>query len=115
MLVSSRALSEVQQIADRVVIIDKGRLVRDGRLDELTGGGRVRVTTPDAERFTGVLESAGATVCRDSSGTLETPDLTAREMGRLALKHGVELHALETRQDGLDQIFFSLPGVEDQR
>lgn len=39
MLVSSRALSEVQQIADRVVIIDKGRLVRDGRLDELTGGG----------------------------------------------------------------------------
>src|SRR5215212_2242385 len=37
-LVSSHALSDVQQIADQVVIIDKGRLVRDGRLDELTAG-----------------------------------------------------------------------------
>jgi ABC-2 type transport system ATP-binding protein len=59
MLVSSHAPSEVQQIADRVVIINKGRLVRDGRLDELTAGGRVLVTTPDAERFAGVLEAAG--------------------------------------------------------
>ena len=115
MLVSSHALSEVQQIADRVVIIDKGRLVRDGRLDELTAGGRVLVTTPDAERFAGVLESAGATVSRRSGETLETNGLTARDVGRLAFEHRVELHALENRLDGLEQIFFSLTGVEDQR
>jgi hypothetical protein len=30
----------------------------------------------------------------------------------LALKHGVELHALETTQAGLEQVFFSLTGVE---
>jgi ABC-2 type transport system ATP-binding protein len=115
MLVSSHALSEVQQIADRVVIIDKGRLVRDGRLDELTAGGRVVVTTPDAERFASLLESAGATVSRNSSDTLETNGLTARDVGRLAFEHRVELHALENRQDGLEQIFFSLTGVEDNR
>jgi ABC-2 type transport system ATP-binding protein len=112
MLVSSHALSEVQQIADRVVIINKGRLVRDGRLDELTAGGRVLVTTPDAERFACVLKAAGATVNRDSD-TLETSGLTGREVGRLAFEHRVELHALENRQDGLEQIFFSLTGVED--
>ena len=48
LLVSSHALTEVQQIADRVVIIDKGRLVHDGRLEELTAGGRVLVD--DARR-----------------------------------------------------------------
>jgi ABC-2 type transport system ATP-binding protein len=115
MLVSSHALSEVQQIADRVVIINKGRLVRDGRLDELTAGGRVLVTTPDAERFAGVLESAGATVSRDYINTLETSGLTARDVGRLAFKHSVELHALENRRDGLEQIFFSLTGEENDR
>ncbi|WP_328526169.1 ABC transporter ATP-binding protein [Kribbella sp. NBC_00359] len=114
MLVSSHALSEVQQIADRVVIIDHGRLVREGTLGELTAGGRVFVATPDAERFAQVLEAAGAAVSRDSGYTLEARGLSARDVGRLAFEHRVELHALETRQDGLEQIFFSLTGVEEQ-
>jgi ABC-2 type transport system ATP-binding protein len=115
LLVSSHALSEVQHIADRVVIIDKGRLVRDGWLSELTASRRVFVATPDAGRFAGVLEAAGVTVRRDSGDTLETSALSARDVGRLAFEHSVELHALETRQDGLEQIFFSLTGVEDHR
>lgn len=65
MLVSSHALSEVQQTADRVVIIDHGRLVCDARLDELTTGRRVLMTTPDTERFGGLFESTGATVRRE--------------------------------------------------
>lgn len=114
LLVSSHALTEVQQIADRVVIIDNGRLVRDGRLEELTAGGRVLVTTPDAERFAGVLTLAGATVSRKSGDTLETQGLTTREVGGLAFEHQVEVHGLQKRQDGLEQIFFSLMGVEVQ-
>lgn len=113
-LVSSHALSEVQQIADRVVIIDQGRLVRAGRLAELTAGGRVLVATPDAERFAQVLEAAGAVVSRNSGSTLETSGLSARDVGRLAFEHQVELHALETQQDGLEQIFFSLTGAAGQ-
>lgn len=114
-LVSSHALTEVQQIADRVVIVDKGRLVREGRLEELAAGGRVVVTTPDTQRFAGVLISAGATVRRRSDDTLEAEGLTGREVGRLAFEHRVELHGLENRQDGLEQIFFSLTGAEPDR
>lgn len=115
LLVSSHALTQVQQIADRVVIIDHGRLVREGRLDELTAGGRVLVTTPDPERFARVLTSAGGTVSRNSEDTLETEGLTARDVGRLAFEHHVELHGLERRQHGLERIFFSLTDVEDHR
>ena len=39
-LVSSHVLAEVAQTVDRVVIIDRGRLVAEGSLDELTSGGR---------------------------------------------------------------------------
>jgi ABC-2 type transport system ATP-binding protein len=73
------------------------------------------VTTPDAHWFAGVLESAGATVRWNSSDTLETKGLRARDVGRLAFEHRVELHALENRWDGLEEIFFSLTGVEDHR
>jgi ABC-2 type transport system ATP-binding protein len=113
LLVSSHDLSEVQQIADRVVIINRGRLVRAGRLDDLTAGGRVLVTTPDVDRFAGVLESAGGTVSRLSGDTLESSGLTAPDVGRLALEHSVELHALENRRDGLELVFFSLTSEEN--
>jgi ABC-2 type transport system ATP-binding protein len=39
-LVSSHLLAEVAQAVDRVLIIDRGRLVADARLDELTGCGQ---------------------------------------------------------------------------
>lgn len=39
-LVASHVLAEVAQTVDRVLIIDRGRLVASGRLDELAGHGR---------------------------------------------------------------------------
>jgi len=111
-LVSSHALAEVQQVADQVVIIDRGRLVRAGRVDELTTR-RVFVSSPDAERFVPVLESAGAEVNRTSADALEVVGMSAPDIGRLALEGLVELHALETRQDGLEEIFFSLTRAEE--
>jgi ABC-2 type transport system ATP-binding protein len=39
-LIASHLLAEVAQTVDRVLIIDHGRLLASGRLDELTGGGR---------------------------------------------------------------------------
>jgi ABC-2 type transport system ATP-binding protein len=39
-LVSSHVLAEVAQAVDQVVIIDRGRLLANARLDELTGDGR---------------------------------------------------------------------------
>jgi ABC-2 type transport system ATP-binding protein len=51
-------------------------------------------------------------VRRGSADVLELHGLPARVVGRLALEQGVELHALETSQDGLEHVFFSLTGVE---
>jgi ABC-2 type transport system ATP-binding protein len=53
-LVASHMLAELAQAVDRVVIIDRGRLIANARLDELTGGGQtleevyLRLTTRGA-------------------------------------------------------------------
>ncbi|HWP30363.1 MAG TPA: ABC transporter ATP-binding protein [Fimbriimonadales bacterium] len=42
--VSSHELSDVERICDRVAIINYGRIVRQGKLDQLLAGGRVEIT-----------------------------------------------------------------------
>jgi ABC-2 type transport system ATP-binding protein len=41
--ISSHALSDVERICDRVAIINKGVIARQGKLDELLRGGRIEV------------------------------------------------------------------------
>ena len=49
-LVSSHQLNEVQEVADRVVILNRGQLVRQGSIAELTAGSdTVLVRTPMAD------------------------------------------------------------------
>src|SRR6185312_13761228 len=59
-LVSSHVLAEVAQTVDHVLIISRGKLVRESRLDELTAGmgGAVRVRSPEAGKLREALERA---------------------------------------------------------
>jgi ABC-type multidrug transport system ATPase subunit len=64
-LVSSHILSEVQQVADTVSIIGRGRLLASGRVDEILAAATtqtVRVGVAEPERARQVLESAGFVV-----------------------------------------------------
>src|SRR5581483_11804842 len=59
---SSHILPEVEQICDRVVIIDHGKLVRTGRLNDMLGSGAAveivaAALTPELERA--VVQKAG--------------------------------------------------------
>ena len=54
-------LAEVAQPVDHVLIISRGKLVRESRLDELTAGmgGAVRVRSPEAAKLRAALERDG--------------------------------------------------------
>jgi ABC-2 type transport system ATP-binding protein len=112
-LVSSHVLSEVQQTADRVVIINQGRLVREGTLEDLSAGHgqTVRVRSPHAERLATALRAKAAEVRVGDSYELHVTGLDAQEVGHVAFVEQVELHTLETEQDDLEQIFFALTGM----
>jgi ABC-2 type transport system ATP-binding protein len=112
-LVSSHVLSEVQQTADRVVIINQGRLVREGSLADLSAGQRRRVfvRTPQAERLAAALRAKAADVRVSDTYELHVTGLDAAEVGHIAFAERVELHGLETERNDLEQIFFALTGM----
>jgi ABC-2 type transport system ATP-binding protein len=90
-LLNSHLLSEIELVCDRVVVVDKGRVVMEGRPQDLTAPGGVEIETaggvrrmPDARRedvpaLVRELVAAGEEVygVRVVSGTLEDAYLAA--------------------------------------
>jgi ABC-2 type transport system ATP-binding protein len=109
-LVSSHVLSEVEQTVDRVVIINRGRLVRQGTLAELADGQEhaVLVRGPQLDQLAVELQRKAATVQRPSEQTLRVTGLDAAEVGHLAFVSGVELHELTSERSDLEDVFLAL-------
>ncbi|MFI7429601.1 ABC transporter ATP-binding protein [Micromonospora sp. NPDC049836] len=111
-LVSSHLLSEMQLLADDVVIIAAGRLIRQGPVDQVIGsmahGGRVRVRTPQSDELVAALREQSATVDADGHGGLLVTGVDAPTVGRLALAAKIELHELTTERPDLEGVFLEL-------
>jgi ABC-2 type transport system ATP-binding protein len=109
-VVSSHLMSEMQETADHVVVIGRGRLVADASVAELTRGrgGLMRVVTPDAAVLTTALEAAGATVDPDGDHAVLVGGLEAPRIAELAVAHGVSLHELAPRRDSLETAYLDL-------
>ena len=76
-LVSSHVLPEVEQTADDVLVVARGRLVAQGALSELQGAGSdapagTTVRSPDASRLVELLTAAGL------PGSWSSPERAAR-------------------------------------
>ena len=108
-LVSSHLLNEVQEFADRVVILNRGQLVRQGSIAELTAGAdTVVVRSPNPDGLLEALRPGGYPVDRPDATTLRVRGLDIAHVGHLAFTAGVELHELSTEKFDLEQLFFSL-------
>ncbi|MEW9528125.1 ABC transporter ATP-binding protein [Microbispora sp. NPDC049125] len=109
-LVSSHVLSEVEQTVDNVVIIAKGRLVRQGTLTELTSNGdtAVRVRTAKPAELAPALEAAGATVEQAGDGVLRVRGLDAEAIGEVALDRRLVLTEVAQERSDLQKVFLDL-------
>ena len=109
-LVSSHVLSEVQQTVDEVVVLSRGRLVRQGTLAELDSGPReVLVRTPRPEDMRDALAARKLDVAGlDATGRLRVLGTTTEQVGRTAFEAGVELHELVAEPSHLERVFLEL-------
>jgi ABC-2 type transport system ATP-binding protein len=105
-LISSHVLPEVQQTVDEVVVIARGRLVRQGSLASLDASPRavlVRTPTPQPLR-----EALASYQVSEVDGRLRVEGCTTDAVGHLAHERGIELHELTAEASDLEQTFLEL-------
>jgi ABC-2 type transport system ATP-binding protein len=109
-LVSSHVLGEVQQTVEQVVVLSRGRLVKQGRLADLDSGPRgVLVRTPEPEKLRAALATASLTVTGEvGSGRLRVIGGTTEQVGRAAYVNGIELHELAAEASDLEKTFLEM-------
>ena len=109
--ISSHVLAEVQQLADDVVIIHRGRLIAHETVAALTarsaaaGGSRVR--TPQVEELRGALSAAGVEASASGEDRLQVAAPPER-VGEIAAARGIVLHELTSEAATLEEAFLEL-------
>jgi len=108
--VSSHVLAEVAQLADRVVIIHRGRLISHTSLQEIMerAKGGVRVRSPQVDRLHEALTAAGVTASLTSPGVLAVQETPIERVGELAAANGIVLHELSAEAATLEEVFLEL-------
>ncbi|OKI61872.1 ABC transporter ATP-binding protein [Micromonospora sp. CB01531] len=113
-LLSSHLMSEMQQTADRVIVLGKGRLVADAPLAELIAAGpaaSVRVRGPEPAGLAALgarLTAERATVTAYDTDGLTVTGASAGRVGDLAYELGVRLHELTPVAASLEEAFLEL-------
>jgi len=110
-LVSSHLMSELQDTADYLVIVGRGKVIADTSTRELlaaASGDRVTVRTPDAPQAATVLERAGATVAVPGPGLLAVSGLAADRVVRVLGESGVPFSEVAAHRASLEEAYLSL-------
>jgi len=109
--VSSHLMSEMENTADHLIVIGRGRLIAESTVAEFIAANSqqsVRVRTPQTDELTRAATAAGGTVRDDVGGTMVVLGLTPAQVGDLAFEHGIRLHELAPAQASLEEAFMEL-------
>jgi ABC-2 type transport system ATP-binding protein len=110
-LISSHLLAEVEQSADHLVVISRGRCVYQGSLAQLRGSrsARVLVRCADPVRLADALAGTGVLeIDTLSDGWLGVAGTDPVHVGDVALGAGVAIYGMVHERVDLEQLFFQL-------
>jgi ABC-2 type transport system ATP-binding protein len=109
--VSSHLMAEMENTADHLLVIGRGRMIADCTVQEFIARNSVlavRVRTPDVLRCAEAIVADGGAVAPDGDGILLVTGLAMQRIGDLAFDHGIRLHELAPLQASLEQAFMEL-------
>jgi ABC-2 type transport system ATP-binding protein len=110
--VSSHLMSEMENTADHLIVIGRGRIIADCTVREFIERNSqlvVRVRTPQADALAGLLAQHGGKAVPDDTGDgLLITELSLDRVGDLAYDSGIRLHELSAVQASLEQAFMEL-------
>ena len=115
--VSSHLMSEMENTADHLLVIGRGKLIADCTVAEFIAANSqqtVRVRTPQPDLMTKLAAAAGATVREDGDGSMVITGLDPSRVGDLAYDNAVRLHELSPVHASLEEAFMELTAASVQ-
>jgi oleandomycin transport system ATP-binding protein len=118
-LLTTQYMEEADQLADDIVVIDRGQVVATGTPDQLKSkiGGHVLVVSPVDEAAVGTVAAVVGELAGEApevahggvSIAVNDPDLPPAILQRLTVA-GIQVAELSLRKPSLDEVFFTLTG-----
>lgn len=122
-VLSTQYLEEADQLAERIVVIDSGRVIAEGspwELKEKAGGNSV-IAEPTTASQGGLLQEAlseiGPATLNEDSGAVTVAGVTSSSLAPIAFaaqRAGVMLADLSVRTPTLDDVFLQLTDSTDE-
>ncbi|GAB4051352.1 ATP-binding cassette domain-containing protein [Catellatospora paridis] len=109
--VSSHLMSELQDTADHLIVIGRGRLIADTSVTKLLAAaskGRVEVRTLRRTEAMTLLANAGATVAAIDAETLTVDGLTGEQVAALLTEAGLAFSELRSHRASLEEAYMEL-------
>ncbi len=116
-LLSSHLLNEVQQVCDRIAVLNKGAVVAQGRVDELLDGQKpsVRLTVNDTSVAVRALESlSGIENVQASGNTLIVIGVSSQDVMNHLLQQHVIPAEITAQKSDLESLFMDVT-TDDRR
>src|SRR5919106_3914031 len=116
-LLSSHLMTEVEQVSDRVGVINEGELVREGTVDELRGRESLWVRADpleQAERVLGALRGVEGLARLDGGLRVAVDPAAAPTITRVLVEAGIAVSELRPERDSLEKIFLELTQEGDE-
>ena len=117
-LLSSHLLNEVQQVCDRIAVLNKGVVVAQGRVDELLDGQKpsVRLTVNDTSLAVRALESlSGIENVQASGNTLIVIGVTSQDVMNHLLQRQVIPIEITAQKSDLEALFMDVTSEDINR
>jgi len=110
-LVSSHLMSEVEAVAERIIVLAQGRLIADMSVEEISEksfSGYLRIKSENNSKLEDILKKNKAYISKDGEDTLQVRKIEAEKVGILAKENNIAIFELTKVQPSLEQLFLEL-------
>ncbi len=113
-LLTTNYLDEATALADRVVIVDRGRVVADEKPDRLRrqSGTTLVLDVEDPAEAANAIRTATGADARVVDGTVRVT-LARNDLAAVAVRAAGEVRGIRTEEPSLDEVFLRLTGSHE--